>query len=105
MVRANNARQARDVDRMILACFVLGLSTRKVQAAALLPVLGRPLSPATVSAVAKQLDQRRRGRLVAIERCSGPISRSADRSRCALDVDERRVRRLRLNALTVAGTS
>jgi putative transposase len=40
---------------MILACFLLGLSTRKV-AIALLPVLGRPVSPATVSAVAKQLD-------------------------------------------------
>lgn len=49
------ARRARDVDRMILACFVLGLSTRKV-AVALLPVLGRPVSPATVSAVARQLD-------------------------------------------------
>src|ERR687898_3426185 len=49
------ARRAKDVDRMILACFVLGLSTRKV-AAALLPVLGRPASPATVSAVARQLD-------------------------------------------------
>ena len=49
------ARRAKDVDRMILACFVLGLSTRKV-ATALLPVLGRPVSPATVSAVAKQLD-------------------------------------------------
>jgi putative transposase len=49
------ARRAKDVDRMILACFLLGLSTRKV-AIALLPILGRPLSPATVSAVAKQLD-------------------------------------------------
>ena len=49
------ARRAKDVDRMILACFLLGLSTRKV-AIALLPVLGRPVSPATVSAVAKQLD-------------------------------------------------
>jgi transposase-like protein len=49
------ARRARDVDRMILACFLLGLSTRKV-ATALLPVLGRPVSPATVSAVARQLD-------------------------------------------------
>jgi putative transposase len=49
------ARRAKDVDRMILACFVLGLSTRKV-ATALLPMLGRPVSPATVSAVAKQLD-------------------------------------------------
>jgi transposase-like protein len=49
------ARRAKDVDRMILACFLLGLSTRKV-AVALLPVLGRPVSPATVSQVAKQLD-------------------------------------------------
>jgi transposase-like protein len=49
------ARRAKDVDRMILACFLLGLSTRKV-AAALLPILGRPVSPATVSAVARQLD-------------------------------------------------
>jgi transposase-like protein len=49
------ARRARDVDRMILACFLLGLSTRKV-AIALLPILGRPVSPATVSAVARQLD-------------------------------------------------
>jgi putative transposase len=49
------ARRARDVDRMILGCFVLGLSTRKV-ATALLPVLGRRISPATVSAVARQLD-------------------------------------------------
>lgn len=49
------ARRVHHVDRMILACFVLGLSTRKV-AAALLPVLGSPVSPATVSAVAKQLD-------------------------------------------------
>jgi transposase-like protein len=49
------ARRAKDVDRMILACFLLGLSTRKV-ALALLPVLGWPVSPATVSQVAKQLD-------------------------------------------------
>jgi putative transposase len=49
------ARRAQQLDRMILACFVLGLSTRKV-ATALLPVLGRPVSPATVSAVARQLD-------------------------------------------------
>ncbi|MGH6904812.1 MAG: IS256 family transposase [Geminicoccaceae bacterium] len=49
------ARRAKDVDRMILGCFVLGLSTRKV-ASALLPVLGRPVSPGTVSTVAKQLD-------------------------------------------------
>jgi hypothetical protein len=40
---------------MILARFLLRLSARKV-AIALLPVLGRPVSPATVSAVARQLD-------------------------------------------------
>ena len=49
------ARRAKDVDRMILACLLLGLSTRKV-ALALLAVLGRPVSAATVSAVARQLD-------------------------------------------------
>lgn len=49
------ARRAGHIDRMILACFVLGVSTRKV-AEALLPVLGEPVSPATVSRVAKQLD-------------------------------------------------
>ena len=49
------ARRAAHIDRMILACFVLGLSTRKV-ATALLPVLGRRVSAGTVSAVAKSLD-------------------------------------------------
>jgi putative transposase len=49
------ARRAAHVDRMILACFVLGLSTRKV-ATALLPVLGRRISAGTVSQVAKTLD-------------------------------------------------
>lgn len=49
------ARRAAHIDRMILACFVLGLSTRKV-ASALLPVLGRRVSAGTVSAVAKILD-------------------------------------------------
>jgi len=49
------ARRGEQLDRMILACFVLGLSTRKV-GEALLPILGRPVSPATVSMVAKQLD-------------------------------------------------
>jgi len=50
------ARRAGHVNAMILACFVLGLSTRKV-AEALLPVLGEKVSPATVSRVAKQLDR------------------------------------------------
>jgi len=49
------ARRAAHVDRMILACFVLGLSTRKV-AVALAPILGRRISPGTVSRVAKTLD-------------------------------------------------
>lgn len=49
------ARRAPHIDRMILSCFVFGLSTRKV-ATALLPVLGRPVSPQTVSRVAKTLD-------------------------------------------------
>ena len=49
------ARRAAHVDRMILACFVLGLSTRKV-AVALAPILGRRLSAGTVSQVAKTLD-------------------------------------------------
>jgi transposase-like protein len=49
------ARRAPNIDRMILACFMLGLATRKV-AAALLPVLGRKVSAGTVSAVAKSLN-------------------------------------------------
>src|SRR5579875_2436698 len=49
------ARRPEPVDRMILSCFVLGLSVRKV-GEALLPILGRPISPSTVSHVAKQLD-------------------------------------------------
>ena len=49
------ARRVEEVDRMILACFVLGVSTRKV-GEALLPVLGQTVSPATVSRVAKRLD-------------------------------------------------
>jgi putative transposase len=49
------ARRVDHVDRMILSCFVLGLSTRKVSQA-LLPVLGEPVSPMVVSRVAKTLD-------------------------------------------------
>jgi putative transposase len=49
------ARRVRQVDRMILACFVLGLSTRKVSQA-LLPVLGEPISAGTVSRIAESLD-------------------------------------------------
>jgi len=50
------ARRERHVDRLILACFVLGLSTRKV-GEALLTILGERVSPATVSEVAKLLDR------------------------------------------------
>ena len=49
------ARRAHQIDRMILACFVLGISTRKVSLA-LLPVLGEPVSATTVSRIAKSLD-------------------------------------------------
>ena len=49
------ARRAPQIDRLVLACFVLGLSTRKV-ATALLPILGRRISPATVSRIARSLD-------------------------------------------------
>jgi putative transposase len=50
------ARRERRVDRLILACFVLGLSTRKV-GEALLTILGERVSPATVSRVARALDE------------------------------------------------
>lgn len=50
------ARREQAIDRVILACFVLGLSTRKV-GAALLPLLGERISPATVSRVAQVLDE------------------------------------------------
>jgi transposase-like protein len=50
------ARREPWIDRVILACFVLGLSTRKV-GEALLPLLGERVSPATVSRVARTLDE------------------------------------------------
>jgi transposase-like protein len=49
------ARRTRELDRVILSGFVLGLSTRKV-GETLLSILGRPVSPTTVSQVAKTLD-------------------------------------------------
>jgi putative transposase len=49
------ARRAPQVERLIMACFLLGLSTRKVSKA-LLPILGERISPSTVSRVAKVLD-------------------------------------------------
>jgi hypothetical protein len=50
------ARRSPEIDRMILAGFVLGLSTRKL-GEVLLHRLGRPVSPATVSRVAQSLDK------------------------------------------------
>jgi putative transposase len=50
------ARRSPDVDRAVLACFVLGLSTRKV-AAALLSMLGERVSASTVSRVSRTLDE------------------------------------------------
>ena len=49
------ARRIREIDRLILACFLLGLSTRKV-GIALCTLLGERISPQTVSRVAKTLD-------------------------------------------------
>ena len=46
------SRRASEIDRMILAGFVLGLSTRKV-GEALLALLGRKVSATTVSQVAR----------------------------------------------------
>ena len=49
------SRRTPEIDRVILAGFVLGLSTRKV-GETLLAILGRPVSAETVSRVAKTLD-------------------------------------------------
>jgi putative transposase len=49
------ARRTKEVDHCILACFLLGLSTRKV-GVALLTLLGEKVSPQTVSRVGKTLD-------------------------------------------------
>jgi putative transposase len=49
-------RRSRSVDQLIMACFVLGMSTRKVSTA-LFSLLGERVSASTVSEVAKKLDQ------------------------------------------------
>jgi len=49
------ARRVGCVERMILACFVLGVSTRKI-AHALMPILGESVSAPVVSRVAQRLD-------------------------------------------------
>ena len=48
-------RRSRTVDQLIIACFVLGMSTRKVSTA-LLSLLGERVSASTVSEVARRLD-------------------------------------------------
>ena len=53
-------RRSRSVDQLIMACFVLGMSTRKVSTA-LLSLLGEKVSASTVSEVAKKLDHAVRG--------------------------------------------
>jgi len=53
-------RRSRSVDQLIMACFVLGMSTRKVSTA-LLSLLGERVSASTVSEVAKRLDRAVRG--------------------------------------------
>jgi transposase-like protein len=50
------ARRCRSVDRVLLACFCLGLSTRKA-ATVLAPVLGEKVSPSTISRIARDLDR------------------------------------------------
>jgi transposase-like protein len=50
------ARRPRHIDHLVLACFVLGLSTRKV-GKALAMLLGERVSPTTVSRVTKTLDE------------------------------------------------
>ncbi len=49
------SRRAVQVDRMILSCFVLGLSTRK-ESHSLMPILGEAVSATTVSRVSRILD-------------------------------------------------
>jgi putative transposase len=49
------ARRRRCVDRVMLACFCLGLSTRKA-ASVLAPILGEKVSASTISRIAKELD-------------------------------------------------
>jgi transposase-like protein len=49
------ARRCRSVDRVLLACFCLGLSTRKA-AAVLAPIVGERVSASTISRIARDLD-------------------------------------------------
>jgi transposase-like protein len=53
---ARYARRCRSVDQVLLACFCLGLSTRKA-AGVLAPVLGEKVSASTISRIAVGLDE------------------------------------------------
>jgi putative transposase len=53
---ARYARRCRSVDKVLLACFCLGLSTRKA-ASVLAPVLGEKVSASTISRIAGDLDK------------------------------------------------
>ena len=50
------ARRCRSVDKVLLACFCLGLSTRKA-ASVLAPLLGEKVSASTISRIARDLDK------------------------------------------------
>ena len=50
------ARRCRSVDRVLLACFCLGLSTRKA-ASVLVPIVGERVSATTISRIARDLDK------------------------------------------------
>ena len=52
---ARYARRCRSVDKVLLACFCLGLSTRKA-ASVLAPVLEEKVSASTISRIARDLD-------------------------------------------------
>ena len=52
---ARYGRRCRSIDRVLLACFCLGLSTRKA-ASVLAPVLEEKVSATTISRIAQQLD-------------------------------------------------
>jgi putative transposase len=50
------ARRCRSVDKVLLGCFCLGLSTRKA-ASVLAPMLGEKVSASTISRIARDLDK------------------------------------------------
>jgi putative transposase len=53
---ARYARRCRSIEQVMVACFCLGLSTRKA-ASVLAPMLGEKVSASTISRIAKELDE------------------------------------------------